>query len=121
MHIRNAKDTTLTRTPNGEIISELTGLTGGGSQQHSVAQITLTPGTASRLHFHPIAEESYYILAGIGRVFIAGEARHVAQGDTVAIPAGIVHQIANESERDLVFLAICVPAWTPECSVYLDA
>lgn len=120
MVIRNAKDTTLTRTEHGEIISELLGVSGGGTQQHSVAQITLASGKASRPHYHPVAEESYYILKGKARVVINDEVSYCEKGDTIAIPSGVVHQIFNDSDQDLVFLAICVPPWTPECSVYVD-
>lgn len=44
----------------------------------------------------------------------------LAPGDSVAIPAGAVHQITNDGSVDLVFLAVCVPPWTPDCSVFVD-
>ncbi len=120
MHIKNLNTVTPFTSPHGEIIHEYLGSAAGGSQYHSLAQITLPPGTASVRHYHPTAEESYYILSGTGRVELNGENQNIQPGDAVAIPANTVHQIFNISDMDLIFLAVCVPAWTPQCSVMVD-
>jgi mannose-6-phosphate isomerase-like protein (cupin superfamily) len=122
MHIKRSDNMPGFITPHGETIHELIGHTGGGSQQHSIAQITLRPGKASLKHYHPIAEESYYILAGRGQVLLDETWTDVTAGDTILIPSNVVHQIRNtsQSQESLVFLAVCLPAWTPDNSVYLD-
>jgi mannose-6-phosphate isomerase-like protein (cupin superfamily) len=120
MHIRSTQTVPAFANPNGETIHELVGARIGGVDSHSVAKITLAPGRASLKHYHPIAEESYYILAGQGRVELDGETQAVKAGDTVYIPAGAVHQIWNPMPESLVFLAVCAPAWTPDNSVYVD-
>ncbi|MGV2434709.1 MAG UNVERIFIED_CONTAM: hypothetical protein LVT10_07315 [Anaerolineae bacterium] len=50
------------------------------------------------------------------------EVQSVKVGDTILIPANMVHQIRNlaTSRENLVFIAVCVPAWTVNCSVFLD-
>ncbi len=122
MHLKNSVDVPSFASPNGELITETIGHTAGGSVQHSIAQISLPPSKASRLHYHPQHEESYYILAGKGELQIGDEVQSVKVGDTVLIPSGMVHQIRNPAthRENLVFIAVCVPAWTVDCSVFLD-
>ena len=120
MHIRNAEDIEGITSPHGETVYELSGANAGGSTQHSVALITLAVGKASRKHYHPQAEESYTILSGTARVTVGDESAELRAGDCVVIPPQQVHQIANIGQTALRFLAICVPPWTPDNSVYVD-
>ncbi len=120
MHIRRAHEVVPLISPHGETVFELIGAAAGGLGSHSVAQVLLPPGKASRRHYHPVAEESYFILTGQARLELDGESAYLGAGDAVAIPSGVVHQIHNGGETDLIFLAVCVPAWTPDNSVYLD-
>jgi mannose-6-phosphate isomerase-like protein (cupin superfamily) len=119
MHIKNTNDITPVQSPSGETIREYMGNAAGGATQHSLAQITLPPGGSAPRHYHPANEESYLILSGTGRVTLDDETRSVSTGDAIAIPINVVHTIINDSQEDLVFLAICVPPWTPDCSVFL--
>lgn len=120
MHLRNVSDVQPTRTEHGETIYETVGHSAGGAASHSLAQIVLAPGCASLKHFHPVAEETYHILSGTGEVEIDGLRSPVRAGDSLSIAPGAEHQIANTGADDLTFLAICVPAWTPDNSVFLD-
>lgn len=120
MHIKNTEATSPFTSAHGEIVREYMGNAAGGTQKHSLAHITLPQGKASLKHYHPVAEESYFILSGTGRVALGEETTPVKAGDAVAIPANVIHQIFNDGEEDLSFLAVCVPAWTPDCSVFVD-
>jgi mannose-6-phosphate isomerase-like protein (cupin superfamily) len=119
MHIKNTAHILPFESAHGEIVYEYMGKAAGGTAQHSLAQIILPPGKAALKHYHPAAEESYYILSGKGRVVLDGEERIMTAGDAVAIPANTVHRIFNDSKENLVFLAICAPPWTPDCSVFV--
>ena len=77
MHIKNTDTVHAFASPHGEVVYELIGAKAGGSNRHSLAQITILPGKASRKHYHPEAEESYYILAGHGHLEMDGEKREV--------------------------------------------
>ena len=106
---------------HGEVIYELVGRTASEpTERHSLAYVVIPPGKSSLLHFHPIAEESYYILRGIGRFLLADEERILLPGEAVVIPPTKSHQILNNGETDLEFLAVCVPAWEPTNSVYAE-
>jgi len=102
----------------GESVEELV----GRPQQahHSLARITIAPGGSSRPHYHPVAEESYHILEGTATLTIDGETTTLSPGDSILIKPPQHHVIANEGAKPLKFLAVCVPAWTPECSVFVD-
>jgi len=120
-HIQGIQETPLFESPHGEIVRELGGLSAGGLQQHSIAHITLPPGKASLKHYHPVIEESYFILNGIARMEIDGQTYQITPGQMVAILPTQVHQIFNDNSTDPVsFIAVCTPPWTPDCSVFLD-
>lgn len=120
MHLRNVNDVQPTRTEHGETIYETLGHSAGGATTHSLAQIVLAPGCASLKHFHPVAEETYHILSGKGEVEIDGVRSPIRPGDSLYIAPGAAHQITNTGADELIFLAVCVPAWTPDNSVFLD-
>jgi len=120
MNVRSARHMHGVESEHGEIVYELLGASAGGSRAHSLAQIVIPPGKASLKHYHPVAEESYYILSGTARMELDGEIAVLGPGDSVIILPHQIHQIANAGEGDLTLLAICVPAWTPDNSVFLD-
>lgn len=120
MHIRNAGSVPALESSHGEIVYELAGVAAGGASAHSVARIRIPPGKASRPHYHPLAEESYFILEGVAEIEVDGERATLRPGDAVAIPPTAVHRIWNAGTADLLFVAVCAPAWTPDNSVYLD-
>lgn len=120
MNIRSAKHIAPLESPHGEIVCEYFGHAAGGTASHSLAQIILPPLKSSLKHYHPATEESYYILSGQGHIVIDGEHATLTPGDAVAIPVNAVHQIFNESGDDLIFLAVCTPPWTADCSVFVE-
>jgi mannose-6-phosphate isomerase-like protein (cupin superfamily) len=108
-------------TQHGEVIYELLGRDfAERTERHSVAHVLIPPGKASLLHFHPVAEESYYILKGKARIRIGEEESTVTPGQIVLISPGRPHKISNIGEDGLEFLATCVPAWEPENTVLLE-
>jgi mannose-6-phosphate isomerase-like protein (cupin superfamily) len=108
-------------TEHGEIIYELLGREiEPRTERHSVALVHLPAGKSSLLHRHPEAEESYVILQGRGSMRLNEQTILVEAGATILIPAMVVHQITNIGDDMLEFLAICVPAWEPGNTEYLD-
>jgi mannose-6-phosphate isomerase-like protein (cupin superfamily) len=108
-------------TKHGEVIYELLGRDfSEPTEMHSVAHVVISPGKASLLHVHPDAEESYYIMRGTARIRVGDEELDITPGQIVLIPPGKPHKISNIDEKDLEFLAVCVPAWEPENTVPLE-
>ncbi|MFC1960476.1 cupin domain-containing protein [Chloroflexota bacterium] len=121
VHIKAKSDCTPLVSAHGEVVYELLGHSAGGASQHSIAHIELPPGKASLKHYHPTAEESYFILSGTARMIIDEETVPLTPEQTIAITPGMVHQIFNDGPADLHFLAVCAPAWTPDNSVFLKS
>jgi mannose-6-phosphate isomerase-like protein (cupin superfamily) len=105
------KATAIENTP-GEIIYELIGRgLAESTDRHSVAYVVIHPGKASARHYHPEAEESYYILKGRASISLDSEVDVLVEGEAILIEKGKKHQITNVGDGDLEFIAFCVPAW----------
>ncbi len=102
-------------TDTGEIVYELIGSANndGTRPNHSLARIVIPPGKSSTNHHHRVSEETYYILEGEGQMQVNGKDFTLKSGQTCFLSAGDIHQIENRGAEDLVFLAVCVPAWVP--------
>lgn len=120
MHLRNVSDVQALESEHGETVYETVGHAAGGATSHSLAQIVLSPGCASQPHYHPTAEETYHILSGAGEIRIDDTRRAIKPGDSIYVAPGAVHQITNTGPDNLIFLAVCVPAWTPDNSVFVE-
>src|SRR5687768_11841064 len=107
-------------TKDGSEIRELLAHRNSAIRNQSLAEARLPPGAATTPHYHPRAEEIYYILHGQGRMQIAEELRNVGPGDAIAIPPGQKHQITNTGHGPLVFLCCCAPGYEHDDTVLLE-
>lgn len=82
-----------------------------GNTNQSLAEATVAPGQTTALHRHRRSEELYHITAGRGRMTLGVESFEVNPGDTVCIPPGTAHCIANTGETPLRILCCCAPAY----------
>lgn len=73
----------------------------------------LMPGEAHRFHYHPHMEEILYILSGTAEQWVEREKRTLKAGDSVYLPARLVHATWNIGSDTLDFLAILSPAKNP--------
>ncbi len=106
-------------TGHGERVFELVGhVASAPTPQHSVALIEIEPGKSSQRYHHPEAEESYFVLEGEARMVVGEESRVLKPGDCVLISPRESHQIFNDHQEPLKYLAICSPAWKVEDSVF---
>lgn len=108
--------------PTGEKIYEMIGRPGtlGGSRAHSFGHVVIPKGCSSRHHYHPVAEETYYLLAGRARMVVDDNEHILTPGDAVLIMPPEKHQIFSIGDDDLEFIVVCAPAWELNNSVYLD-
>lgn len=104
-------------TKDGSEIRELLAYRNSCIKQQSLAEAILPPGSATEEHYHPKAEEIYYLLEGTGRMKLADEERDVKPGDAIAIPPGERHTIRNTGDTPLRFLCCCAPAYEHEDTV----
>lgn len=74
----------------------------------------LPPGEAHKFHFHPKMEEILYILSGTAEQWVEREKKTMRAGDSLYLPAGIIHGTYNVGSDTLDFLAILSPAKSEE-------
>ena len=62
------------------------------------------------------------MLSGKGAIEVGGATKSIQAGDTVLVPSNTPHQIGNPADaaETLETLVICVPAWDPSNTVWLD-
>lgn len=109
------------RNPLGEVIYELIGASEdtAGIEKHSLAIVTIPPGKSSAEHYHVVSEESYYILRGTARMVIDERVFQLTPGQACLIQPQERHQIFNNDDDGLEFIAVCAPAWTPDDSIFV--
>ena len=120
MDVRSLADSPRFTTKDGSEIRELLAHRNSCVRNQSLAEARLPPGAATAPHFHPRAEEIYYLLEGVGRVHIESDVRDVVPGDAIAIPPGARHQIINIGGEMLRFLCCCAPAYEHDDTIMVD-
>lgn len=111
MDIRNLEAMPPFVTKDGSEIRELLAHRNSCIRNQSLAEARLPVGASTQEHYHPTAEEIYYITHGIGRMRIENEIREVGPGDAIAIPPGQRHKLWNLGSEPLRLLCCCAPAY----------
>lgn len=107
-------DATAYRTKDGSIIRELMHPGLHECRNQSLAEARIPAGAQTRLHRHVVSEEFYHVVSGRGRMTLGDDVFAIAPGDTVAIPPGTPHRVANPGDETLVILCCCAPAYAHE-------
>ena len=107
-------------TKDGSEIRELMHPGSHASRHQSLAEATVHPGKRTVLHRHHATEELYHIAQGRGRMTLGEEAFEVRDGDTICIPPGTPHCIANIGNVPLKILCCCAPAYAHEDTELLE-
>ena len=111
MDIKNLNEVPPFTTKDGSEIRELLAHRNSVIRNQSLAEARLPVGGATQEHYHPRAEEIYYITHGVGKIRIVGEIREVKVGDAIAIPPGQKHKLWNTGGEVLRLLCCCAPAY----------
>lgn len=101
-------------TKDGSEIRELMHPARQSCRNQSLAEARVPAGEQTRLHRHRTTEELYHITAGRGLMTLGDEQFPVRVGDTVCIPPGTAHCIANTGDDTLTLLCCCAPAYRHE-------
>jgi mannose-6-phosphate isomerase-like protein (cupin superfamily) len=111
MEIKNLRNVPAFPTKDGSEIRELLAYRNSGIRNQSLAEARLPAGGSTQEHYHPQAEEIYYITHGSGRIRVEDEIRDVTAGDAIAIPPGRKHKLWNTGAETLRLLCCCAPAY----------
>ena len=120
MGIHNISDVAAFTTKGGSGIRELLAHRNSVISKQSLAEARVAPGLETQPHYHPLTEEIYYILQGVGEMKIGKEMQPVGPGDAIAIPPGAIHTIRNSGEQTLLFLCCCAPAYEHHDTVLIN-
>jgi mannose-6-phosphate isomerase-like protein (cupin superfamily) len=121
MDIKNLSEVPAFITKDGSEIRELLAHRNSAIRQQSLAEARLAPGGSTQEHYHPVAEEIYYITQGTGRIRIEGELRDVKPGDAIAIPPGRKHKLWNTGAGPLHLLCCCAPGYEHSDTVITES
>lgn len=111
MDIKNLNEVVPFTTKDGSEIRELLAHRNSAIRNQSLAEARLPVGGSTQEHFHPRAEEIYFITHGLGRIRIENQTREVTAGDAIAIPPGLKHKLWNTGPEALRLLCCCAPAY----------
>ena len=120
MDIKNLNEVSAFTTKDGSEIRELLAHRNSAIRNQSLAEARLPVGGSTQEHYHPRAEEIYYITHGMGRIRIEGELRDVKVGDAIAIPPGQRHKLWNTGTDVLRLLCCCAPAYEHDDTVITE-
>ncbi|WP_117593369.1 cupin domain-containing protein [Haloprofundus halophilus] len=74
-----------------------------GAPHFAIRRFSLDPGASVPKHTNEVEHEQY-VLDGEYTVGVGGEEYEVSAGDSLLIPAGVVHWYRNESDEPGAFL-----------------
>ena len=120
MEIKNLSDVPAFITKDGSEIRELLAYRNSEIRKQSLAEARLPAGSSTQEHYHPKAEEIYYITYGIGRIRIGRDVREVGPGDAIAIPPGQKHKLWNTGNETLRLLCCCSPAYEDDDTIITE-
>jgi mannose-6-phosphate isomerase-like protein (cupin superfamily) len=121
MDIKNLNEVPAFTTKDGSEIRELLAHRNSAIRNQSLAEARLPVGGSTQEHFHPRAEEIYYITHGTGEIRIEGETREVRAGDAIAIPPGQKHKLWNTGRETLRLLCCCAPGYEHNDTVIIES
>ncbi|MFP5282653.1 MAG: cupin domain-containing protein [Actinomycetes bacterium] len=87
--------------------------------EHSqLVVMTIAPDEEIGEEVHEDNDQLLTFVSGTGRAVVDGESQDVAQGDLVAVPAGVRHNFVNTGPNPLVLYTVYGPAHHPDGTVH---
>lgn len=120
MDVTNLNNIEPFTTKDGSEIRELLAYRNSVIRNQSLAEARLPVGGSTQEHYHPKAEEIYFISSGTGRMRIEAEERDVRAGDAIAIPPGQRHKLWNTGDLPLTLLCCCAPGYEHEDTILTE-
>ena len=108
-------------TKDGSEIRELLAYRNSAIRNQSLAEARLPVGASTQEHYHPKAEEIYFITHGTGQMRIENELHEVNTGDAIAIPPGKKHKLWNIGTETLRLLCCCAPCYEHSDTIITEA
>ena len=71
-----------------------------------VKRIFVKPGQRLSYQYHHKRQEAWTVVSGIAKITIDGKTKNYQPGETVLIPLGAKHRMANEGPVDMVLIEV---------------
>ena len=91
-----------------------------GAKQLVVIEVKLLPGHGHNFHKHPDQEEVIYVIEGNVEQWLEQKKQTLGPGDSVFIPANMIHASFNTGSTPIKLLAILAPCSGPEGYVSVE-
>ena len=76
----------------------------------SIGMVNLPPGASGDPHTHKESQEAWFVISGKGKLRVGDEVASLEPDMVVVAPAGVEHQISNDSDDNLKALFLFSPA-----------
>ena len=120
MDVKNLNEVPAFTTKDGSEIRELLAHRNSTIANQSLAEARVPVGGCTAEHYHPVAEEIYFITHGTARMRIGDKELEVGKGDAIAIPPGSRHKLWNIGDDTLRLLCCCAPAYEHEDTILTE-
>ena len=81
---------------------------------YKVKRIHVNPGSRLSLQTHEHRSEHWVVIQGVATATVDEETRRVPTGETVDVPLGAKHRLANEGDEELVIIEVQLGSYTGE-------
>lgn len=75
---------------------------------YKVKKITVFPGKELSMHIHKLRTEHWSVVSGAATIQLSDTVREYRQNESIFVPKGTPHQIANRSTEDLVIIEVSI-------------
>ncbi|MFI2741157.1 cupin domain-containing protein [Zhouia sp. PK063] len=100
-------------TTDGKLIEEHYGKASDGNSQLSIAHMVAPPGWSEPFQT-PEFDEYTYIIKGKKQFIIDGETVILEAGQSIKIEKNVRIQYANPFKEPCEYIAVCLPAFSPD-------
>jgi mannose-6-phosphate isomerase len=73
---------------------------------HKVKRLEVLPGGRLSYQRHRRRAEHWFVVSGAADVLVDGRAFRLGPGESIEIPEGAAHRVANSGDRPLVFVEV---------------
>lgn len=108
--VSRAADNTVIHLPWGRLDWYVSGAL-NNSDTMTTGLATVLPGKSNPRHFHPDCDEVLHVISGHIRHTMNEQIVEMKAGDTVSIPAGVLHNATNLGTEDAVLAISFSSAW----------
>jgi mannose-6-phosphate isomerase-like protein (cupin superfamily) len=81
---------------------------------YKIKRIHVTPGSRLSLQTHEHRSEHWVVIAGVATCTVGDVVKTVAKGESLDVPLGAKHRLANEGETELVIVEVQLGSYTGE-------